>query len=103
MKDRGMVKWAPFNAVAPGTYMINEVLKEKNKVAMPILSEDQKLALQSKMIDSFNNQEAVKVKYFRNGKYYIREGFITNIDPNSHKIVINRAFSIFFSQIIEFL
>lgn len=103
MSDRGMVKWNPFNAVAPGSYMINEVLQEKNKVSMPILSDDQKLMLQSKMIEAFNNQEIIKVKYFRNGKYYVREGIITNIDPNSQKIVINRAFSVFFSQIIEFL
>ena len=36
-----MIKWAPFSAVAPGAYMVNEVLSKKNKVKMPILSEDQ--------------------------------------------------------------
>ena len=39
--NRGMVKWAPFAAVAPGSVMVNEVLAKKNKVKMPILSEDQ--------------------------------------------------------------
>ncbi len=95
-------KWNPFNAVASGEYMINDVLKEKNKIQMPVLSDDQKLALQERMFEAFNNQEIIKVKYFKAGRFYIIEGKITNIDQNSHKMVINRDFSVFFSQIIEF-
>ena len=34
-------KWAPFAAVAQGSDMISEVLSKRNKVEMPILSEDQ--------------------------------------------------------------
>jgi hypothetical protein len=98
-----MVKWAPFNAVASGTFMVNEVVNEKSKTMMPILSDDQKLYLQEKMIEAFNNGEYVKIKYFKKGTYYIIEGFITNIDQISRKFTINKEFSIFFSQIIEFL
>ena len=97
-----MSKWNPFNAVASGSYMINDVMKEKDKVTMPILSEDQKLELQNKMFEAFYNQETIKVKYFKAGKVYITEGIITNIDQNSHKIVLNSDFSVFFSQIIDF-
>lgn len=95
-------KWNPFNAVASGEYMINDVLEEKNKEKMPVLSDDQKEVIQNKMFEAFNNQEVIKVKYFKNGKFYIMEGRITNIDPNTHKIVINEEFSVYFSQIIEF-
>ncbi len=97
-----MSKWNPFNAVASGDYMINDVMKEKNKVSMPILSEDQKLELQNKMFEAFYNQEMINVKYFKAGKVYIIEGIITNIDQNSHKIILNSDISVFFSQIIEF-
>ena len=97
-----MSKWNPFNAVASGDYMINDVVKEKNKVSMPILSEDQKLELQNKMFEAFYNQETINVKYSTAGKVYITEGIITNIDQNSHKIVLNGDFSVFFSQIIDF-
>ena len=64
-----MIKWQPFNAVAPGSYMINDVLNEKNKVKMPVLSDDQKQILQDKIIEAFNNQEIVTIKYFRAGRY----------------------------------
>lgn len=95
-------KWNPFNAVASGEYMINDVLEEKNKERMPVLSDDQKEEIQNRMFEAFNNQEVINVKYFKNGKFYVKEGKITNIDQNTHKIVVNEEFSVYFSQIIEF-
>lgn len=96
-----MSKWNPFNAVAPGSSMVNEVLKEKNKVTMPILSEDQINELQEKILNAFNTQSIVNIKYFKNGRYYLNNGIITNIDVSAHKLVLNSQFPIFFSQIIE--
>ena len=94
-------KWNPFNAVAPSEMMVNDVLREKDKIDMPVLSEDQKAELQERIIEAYNNQELIKVKYFKGGKIYVSEGKIDKIDINSHKIVINGGFSVFFSQIIE--
>ena len=94
-------KWNPFNAVASGGMMINDVLQEKNKIDMPVLSEDQKMMLQERIMEACNNQEVVKIKYYRDGKIYKTEGKIIKIDINSHKIVFNGGLSVFFSQIIE--
>ncbi len=94
-------KWNPFNAVAPGGYMIKEVMDEKNKVEMPILSEDQKMEIQEKIFEAFNNQEIINITYFRGGNMYNIEGIIEKIDINSRKIVINNGIPVFFSQIIE--
>ena len=96
-------KWNPFNAVAPGGMMVNEVLREKNKIDMPVLSEDQKMELEEKILEAHNNQEIVKVKYFRGGRLYITEGKIEKIDAIARKIVLNGGLSVFFSQIIEIL
>ncbi len=96
-------KWNPFNAVAPGGFMVNEVLKEKNKIDMPILSDDQKMELQERIFEAYNNQDTIKIKYFRGGRLYITEGKVIKIDANAHKIVLNGGFSVFFSQIVEIL
>lgn len=96
-------KWNPFNAVAPGGFMVNEVLREKNKIDMPVLSDDQKTAIQERILEVHNNQEIVKIKYFRGGRLYITEGKVEKIDINAHKIVLNGGFSVFFSQIVEIL
>ena len=99
--NRGMIKWAPFSAVAPGTYMVNEVLEKKNKVTMPTLSEDQIEEISHRVIESFNNKDVVWIKFFRGGKYYKKQGIIATIDRNTAKITLSDGFVVFFSQIIE--
>ena len=96
-------KWNPFNAVAPCGFMVNEVLREKNKIDKPVVSDDQKTAIQERILEVHNNQEIVKIKYFRGGRLYITEGKVEKIDINAHKIVLNGGFSVFFSQIVEIL
>lgn len=101
MMDRGMIKWQPFNAVASGNYMINDVLKKKNKVEMPVLSDDQIYELQEKIFNFYTTQEEATIKYYKDGYVYIKQGKISNIDKNNHNIVINAGFKVFFAQIIE--
>ena len=101
MSNRSQAKWAPFNAVAPGEEMVRDVLKRKNVVKMPILSEDQINDLENKLINSYNNQVKISIKYFRAGRYYLREGIVANIDVLGRKIALNDEYNLFFSQIIE--
>ncbi len=100
MTDRSNVKWQPFNAVASGSYMVNEVLKEKSKEVMPTLSDDQRYEIQEKIFNFYNTQEIMKIKFYRDGKIYIKEGKISFIDKINHNIIINKAFKVFFNQII---
>ena len=56
--NRSKAKWAPFNAVVPGDEMIKDVLKKKNVVKMPILSDDQIAEIERSLInneDFFNS------------------------------------------------
>ena len=46
MTDRGIIKWQPFNSCFSSASVLNEVNKEKNKVAFPELSEDQCLKIE---------------------------------------------------------
>ena len=32
MHDRNQIKWAPFNSVINGKYIVNSIEKEKNKI-----------------------------------------------------------------------
>lgn len=101
MTNRGMVKWQPFNAVVNGNFMINQVLEEKNKIKMPILSDDQKLEIQEKLFEALNNKENIKIKFFKEGKVYLKEGIIEHINEFKRNLVMNDNFVVFFSQIIE--
>ena len=101
MTNRGMIKWQPFSAVIPGNIIINEVLKQKNKIKMPILSEDQIFLIEEKILDSFYKQTPIKIKYYKNYSFYIKEGIISKIDTNFKKITINNKSELYFKQIIE--
>ena len=101
MSNRSQAKWAPFNSVAPGKEMINDVLKRKTVVKMPILSEDQINELENKLINSYNNQNEIRIKYFRGGRYYLRKGIVANIDVLGRKIILNDNYNLFFFFFIE--
>lgn len=102
MSNRGMIKWQPFNAVAVGDKMIDDVLRRKNKIVKPILSDDQIIELETKIMESLHNKTKIKLKIFSNGKLYLKEGYIENIDIISKNIVFNDNKKVFFSQIIDF-
>ena len=61
MIDRGMIKWEPFNSVIPSSKVIKDVMKEKNKIKKPILSEDQLKIIEQKLIESFNSCEETNI------------------------------------------
>ena len=52
MHDRGMIKWMPFNSVVSSKEIINSILKDKSKISMPILSEEQKYVNEQKLSSS---------------------------------------------------
>ncbi len=101
MTDRGMIKWQPFNAVASGSYMINNVLRKKEKITMPTLSEDQQNELQEKILNTYQTQQDITIKYYKGGRIYSSEGKIVKIDQNNHNLTINNGLKVFFAQIIE--
>lgn len=100
--NRENAKWAPFASVVQGSEMINDVLSGRDKVEMPILSEDQIQVIEDKIYTAFHNNENVKIKFYSNGRFIIKEGKIKKIDKYAGKIVFFSNFSLFFSQIVEF-
>ena len=66
--ERGIIKWAPFNSVVSGNEMLNSIVKEKNKIAMPTLSDEQKEVIEKKLILALYSQNIVNIYYFQNGK-----------------------------------
>ena len=41
MSDRKMIKWQPFNSLMNSKQVVKEIIQDKGKIAMPILSDDQ--------------------------------------------------------------
>lgn len=100
MNDRGMIKWQPFNSVINTNIIVKTLEKERNYIIKPVLSEEQLLELNNKIIDAFYNKIKIKLKYYFSGDIYEKEGTITFINTNLKYIVINKV-KINLSQILD--
>ena len=103
MNDRGMVKWAPFNSVINGSEILKEIKFEKNKVAKPILSEEQIRELEEKIITAYSGNILTSIYFYKNGHINIINGRITKLDSVNKIIIIDNKSKIYFNNIINIL
>ena len=101
MKDRGMIKWQPFDSLIPSKDIINSILINKNKVAKPTLSIDQLENLNELLKECYYNQNIVNIKYFKNNNIYNIKGKIKAIDVNNKIVLINKTLKLHISQILQ--
>lgn len=99
-QDRGIIKWLPFNSVVSGKEIINNILKEKNKIMMPTLSNEQIEIIENKLLIAFYENIQINVSYFQNGNIQNLKTYIKKIDSIYHKIYLENKV-IRFEQIIK--
>lgn len=98
-QDRGIIKWTPFESVAPSKSMVKDILNEKSKISIPILSEEQIKSLENSLIIAYHEQTTIEVNYYKSGSIKKIISNIKKIDPTSHKIYFNNT-TLIFEQII---
>ena len=98
-----MNKWMPFNAVCDGNNLVDEIIYEKSKIRKPILSEDQLNNIQTKILESFNSKELIKIKYYMNNRIYELDSIIKKIDNINKLIEFKNGKKLYFSQIINII
>ena len=69
-KDRGMIKWAPFNSVVNSKELTKEILKERERIILPTLSEDNYYQIEQMIINAYFTKSTVTIVYFENGYLY---------------------------------
>lgn len=77
MKDRGMKKWIPFNALVEQKGEINKSIKRLDNAEI-ILSEDQEFDINRALKENFNKK--VKIGYILNNKITIVTGILKKSD-----------------------
>ncbi len=102
-KDRGIIKWLPFESLVSSKQVIDSILHEKNKIKKPILSLEQQQEISEKLIEAFYEQDEVTLKIYKNGYIITLISFIKNIDYTYKKIVLNNDTKILFSQIVDII
>ena len=100
MHDRGMIKWMPFNSVVSSKEIINSILKDKSKISMPILSEEQKDVNEQKLLIAYYSKSKINISYYQNGNINLINSYIKKIDFTYHKIYFENKTNLF-DQIVS--
>ena len=64
-KDRGMIKWAPFNSLMNGQSIVNSLVFEKRKIKKPSISEEEQKVLEEKIIEAYYCQNIILITYYK--------------------------------------
>lgn len=98
--DRGIIKWQPFNSVISSKIVINSIIKEKNKVAKPTMSEEELANIENKIMESYYLENKINITYYKNGFILNTKGQIKKIDKINKLIYLNNL-TLFWKQIIK--
>lgn len=101
MSDRKMIKWQPFNSLMNSKHVVKEIIQDKGKIAMPILSDDQLSILEEKIILAYESGMKVNIKYYKNGYLYLINTNVKSIDKTNRKVFIKNNQYLYFNTIVD--
>ncbi|MBR1416555.1 MAG: YolD-like family protein [Bacilli bacterium] len=99
--DRGMIKWQPFDSLTNTKQMKHKLELEKQKVSMPILSDDQLQLIENNIKESYYSKSYIKIYYYFNGTILNKKCKIKFIDYPKKQITISDNTIIYYKQIVE--
>ncbi|WP_242474918.1 YolD-like family protein [Bacillus cereus group sp. N14] len=100
-----MVKWTPFAALTSQFDGIREIVKEKNKVTRPTLTDEEKELNENMLLCSLLSEEEILITYYEDG--YLLSSYMTvvGIDQQNSAVICTDAFynkmKLQFSNIID--
>ncbi len=100
-KDRGIIKWIPFNTLITQKQIIDELTKEKQRIKKPLLSLEQQQEIAEKIIEAFYEQVEIEIIYFKAGYILKTTSLIKNIDYVLKKVILNNQQNLVFNQILN--
>ncbi|XMB71584.1 YolD-like family protein [Mycoplasmatota bacterium WC30] len=87
-RDRGIIKWAAFDALNGFNSMLKEMRRRLGKIDKPILSEDDFEILNRQLQEALLDNLEIEITYYENG--YSKTGFgkIKKLDFNNKLIIL---------------
>ncbi len=102
-KDRGMIKWQPFNSLVNGKQVINTLIAERTKVRQPIISEEEENLLEEKIIEAYYCRNKVLITYYKDGYLLKTKASIEKIDSIYKTIYLSNQLKLLFKQIYKII
>lgn len=85
--DRGIIKWAPFDALVGYHSMLQELKHRLGRQERPILSDDQTEIMDRFLHIALETHAEIEIEYYRDGYIKITFGKIKRID-SIHRIIV---------------
>lgn len=100
LRDRGMVKWAPYKSLPEQEDYLEKMEEEKNKVDKPLLSDDELIELDTKL-STYNRGDPISIKYYDYGFIKTVDDYLDYIDTINKRIVLKNRMSIPVSNVLS--
>ena len=100
-KDRGIIKWAPFDALNGFHEMIAAYKYEKGKMARPVLLEDKLNDLDNLLKEVILESLEIEVHYFMDGYIKHMYGYIKKIDRNNRYFILDSGYRINLEDVVD--
>ena len=99
MSDRGMKKWAPFSSLIEQATCLEQMKYQRNKINKPVLTTDQ-IEKINYVLQSYQKNQVVKIKFFNDGYLYLIESQIKRIDLENRCLILDNG-KLRFENIID--
>lgn len=100
LRDRGMVKWAPYKFLPEQEDYLEKMEEEKNKVDKPLLSDDELIELDTKL-STYNRGDPISIEYYDYGFIKTVDDYLDYIDAINKRIVLKNRMSIPVSNVLS--
>lgn len=100
LRDRGMVKWAPYKSLPEQEDYLEKMEEEKNKVDKPLLSDDELIELDTKL-STYNRGDPISIEYYDYSFIKTVDDYLDYIDTINKRIVLKNRMSIPVSNVLS--
>lgn len=100
-KDRGIIKWAPFDALVGFQQMIQDVKYKMAKREKPLLLEDQLASMDIVLKDAVAQNKTLEITYYEDGYIKSMYGRVVKIDTYNKCLILEYQIRIAINAIID--
>jgi len=98
--DRGIIKWAAFDALNGYHSMLKEMQHRLGKKEKPLLSEDDYDTINRNIQEAITEQKEIELKYYSDGYIKTTYGLVKKLDFVSKSVILMTKEQIFAEDIV---
>lgn len=99
--DRGIIKWAPFDALVGYHSLLEEMKYRLGKKEKPILSDDDFEALNRHLLQALKESREIEIRYYRDGYIHSTFGKIKTVNYTNKQLILTSFETLAAEDIVE--